>query len=66
MLKIHPLILLQSKQIINSLSKWAFSDSPGVHITEGKKSRLFVMLPYKHHTALSEKLRSASSTDYLL
>ncbi len=31
-----------------SLSERAVSDSPSVHVTEGKKSRPFVMLPYKH------------------
>ncbi len=34
-------------QIINSLSERAVSDSPYVHITEGEKSRPFVMLPYR-------------------
>ncbi len=29
---------------MNSLSKWAVSDPPSVHVTEGKKSRPFVML----------------------
>ncbi len=48
MVKIHPLIFLYSKKIINSLSEWAVSDSPSVHVTEGKKSRPFVTLPYKH------------------
>ncbi len=31
---------------MNSLSKWAVSDSPSVHVTEEKKSRSFVTLPY--------------------
>ncbi len=48
MVKIHPLIFLYSKKIINSLSERAVSDSPSVHVTERKKSRPFVMLPYKH------------------
>ncbi len=29
---------------MNSLSKWAVSDSPSVHVTEGKKSHPFVTL----------------------
>ncbi len=33
---------------MNSLSERAVSDSPSVHVTEGKKPRPFVMLPYKH------------------
>ncbi len=45
--KIHPLIFV-SKKIINSLSEWAVSDSACVQVTEGKKSRPFVMLPYRH------------------
>ncbi len=32
----------------NHCSKGAVSDSPSVHFTKGKKSRPFVMLPYKH------------------
>ncbi len=34
--------------MINRLSEQAVSDSPSVHVTEGKKSRTFVTLPYKH------------------
>ncbi len=50
---------------MNSLSKRAVSDSPSVHVTEGKKSRPFVMLlcPISINTALSEKLRSAITGD---
>ncbi len=48
----NPLIFFLSKKIINSLSERAVSDSPSVHVTEGKKSRPFVMLLYKHrHSA---------------
>ncbi len=33
------------RKIINSLSERHVSDSPCVHVTEGKKSHPFVMLP---------------------
>ncbi len=36
------------KKIINSFSEWAVSDSTSVHVTEGKKSCPFVMLPCRH------------------
>ncbi len=35
-----------SKEIINSLSERAGSDYPSVHITEGKKSRQFIVFWY--------------------
>ncbi len=39
--KVHLLIFLLYQKIMNSLSKWAGSDSPSVHVTEGKKSPKF-------------------------
>ncbi len=48
MVKLHPLIFFNLKKIINSLSERAVSDSPSVHVTEGKKSRPFVTLPYQY------------------
>ncbi len=46
--KNSPTHLFIIEVIINSLSERAVSDSPSVHVTEGKKSRPFVTLPYKH------------------
>ncbi len=37
MVKIHPLIFIWSKKIINSLSEWAVSDPPSVHVIQGEK-----------------------------
>ncbi len=45
---------------MNSLSKRVVSDSPSVHVNEGKKSRPFVTLSaLLASTALSEKLQTA-------
>ncbi len=44
MVKIHPLIFFLSKKIINSLSEWAVSDSPSVHITTGGEGPVHLWL----------------------